>query len=728
MTILVIVESPSKCKKIEEYLGKDIKCIASYGHVRKLPGLKNIDVNNFKLNFEAINSSYLKKLEYNINNSSEIIIATDDDREGEAIGYHICCLFKLPLTIKRIKFNEITCQAVKNAYDNPTTLNMNLIHAAITRQVLDLLVGFTISPFLWRNINHKKNLSAGRCQTPALRLVYDNFLKIKNNPGNIVHKIIGYFTNKNIEFTLNQSLQNPDTFLEQSITFKHIFKRNIPTEVVKKSPKPFSTSYLQQTASNKLNISPKITMQICQKLYENGHITYMRTDSQKYSGDFIKTAKKYINTEWGDNYIKTNLNNIKQNDSNAHEAIRPTNINIKEVIIDGKNCRLYKLIWQNTCESMMADALFNQVKLEITAPLKLKYIYIIEKPIFLGWLILSYKETNNLWEYIFNVAEGVVSYNKIITKVDIINRVLHYSEAKLVNLLEEKGIGRPSTYASLVEKIKDRQYVKKRNIKGIKHNVLEYELNKDEITKTETSKELGKENNKLVIEPLGIMVIEFLLSNFEVLFKYEYTSEMESKLDAIANENMKWKTLCKETNILLMSLSSKVKNDKIQYKIDDEHTYIIGKYGPTIKWQKNGNVAFKKVNENIDYDKLVEGRYSLEEIIDKSKDTTIGNYKNKPVNIKKGPYGYYIEYNKIKKSIESSNITLDEAIKLLEEPSSIVYNLRDDLSIRNGKYGKYIFYKTNKMKKPKFYKLNGYDFSSYNEKELLDWIKKKYNI
>jgi len=245
MTILVIVESPSKCKKIEEYLGKDIKCIASYGHVRKLPGLKNIDVNNFKLNFEAINSSYLKKLEYNINNSSEIIIATDDDREGEAIGYHICCLFKLPLTIKRIKFNEITCQAVKNAYDNPTTLNMNLIHAAITRQVLDLLVGFTISPFLWRNINHKKNLSAGRCQTPALRLVYDNFLKIKNNPGNIVHKIIGYFTNKNIEFTLNQSLQNPDTFLEQSITFKHIFKRNIPTEVVKKSPKPFSTSYLR---------------------------------------------------------------------------------------------------------------------------------------------------------------------------------------------------------------------------------------------------------------------------------------------------------------------------------------------------------------------------------------------------------------------------------------------------------------------------------------------------
>ncbi len=318
---LVIVESPAKCSKIESYLGNGYKCVASFGHIRQIAdGLKSIDYNNnYNVVFKTIasKSKYINTLRKQIKNATEVILATDDDREGEAIAWHICKTFKLSITsTKRIIFHEITKSAIKSAISNPTRINMNTVNAQLARQVLDLLVGFTISPILWKHISRKTegSLSAGRCQTPALRLVYEQNKLIKNSPGRKVYDTVGLF--KKYNFSLNYNYDNEDKmaeFLEESVNFSHTYTCSNPREVKKNPPKPFTTSILQQKSSNEFNFSPKQTMRLAQTLYENGYITYMRTDSAKYSKEFVDTAKKYIKKEYGNNYISKKINELINN-------------------------------------------------------------------------------------------------------------------------------------------------------------------------------------------------------------------------------------------------------------------------------------------------------------------------------------------------------------------------------------------------------------------------------
>ncbi len=312
MTTLVIVESPAKCQKIEKYLGPGYKVLASYGHLTTLSDLKNIDIENkFTPHFTPIESKaqQISKLQRAINSSSRVVIATDDDREGEAIGWHICRLFRLPVnTTERIIFHEVTETAIKRAIQNPTTLNINTINSQQARQILDLIVGYKISPVLWKNIltNTKNALSAGRCQTPALRLVYDNYLDIEQSPGKTSYNTRGYFTSKNLEFSLNhdfESSKKVEEFLEASINYKHELSRLPEKTVNKPPPEPFITSTIQQTANNLMHISPKETMKICQKLYEQGYITYMRTDCKVYSKEFIDTVKAYIDLKYSTQHI-----------------------------------------------------------------------------------------------------------------------------------------------------------------------------------------------------------------------------------------------------------------------------------------------------------------------------------------------------------------------------------------------------------------------------------------
>ena len=384
MTILIIVESPAKCKKIEDYLGYNYKCIASYGHLRTLESLKNIDyANNFKPEFTIIENKkqQINKLTKAIQSSSEVYIATDDDREGEAIGWHICELFNLPIeTTKRIIFHEVTKSALENAVNNPTTINMNLVYAQQARQILDLIVGFTLSPLLWKHISRKskQGLSAGRCQSPALKLIYDNQKEINENPGKITYTINGYFTSNNLMFTLNKEFDDKEKvegFLEESINHNHIIKKDTIKKLSKKPPEPFITSTLQQSCNNEYHISPKETMKICQKLYEEGCITYMRTDSKVYSKEFIKKTKDFINKEYGDKYISSNIDSLsekqketkkketkkkkKEDDSKAqeaHEAIRPTDVNVKSLTSEKftpREKKVYLLIWKNTVKKML---------------------------------------------------------------------------------------------------------------------------------------------------------------------------------------------------------------------------------------------------------------------------------------------------------------------------------------------------------------------------------------
>ena len=773
--VLVIVESPAKCQKIESYLGPGYKCIASFGHLQELKSLKDIDINNnFTPKFNPIDSkqNQINKIKNSVAHAKEVVLATDDDREGEAISWHICKLFNLSTDItKRIIFHEITKPAITKAINNPTTLNMDLVNAQFGRQILDLIVGYKISPILWEQISRTKNLSAGRCQTPALRLVYENQLEIDNAPGTKSYNTIGYFTDKNLPFALNYNYDDEDKmvgFLEDSVDFNHILICENPKDSIRKAPTPFTTSTLQQTSSNELHISPKETMQICQKLYEGGYITYMRTDSKIYSKDFVESALKFITTNYGEEYkIKDQLvltdsthkptkkkGSKKEADNmaqEAHEAIRPTNVNIKALPDDGdfsnKERRLYNLIWKTTVESCMADALFKTILAKISAPEKHEYRYTCENMVFLGWKIIDYNIKKDLvidstktmaYEYLPKILNKTLNYKKITCKFTLKDLKTHYTEAKLVQLLEQKGIGRPSTFSSLIEKIQQRGYVKKENIKGKTIKCTDFELENDEILETETEREFGNEKNKLIIQPTGILVIELLINKYPSLFSYEYTKNMEDFLDIIAKGDKLYSELCDNCLSEINQINNTIdRNKREDIKIDDHHCYMIGKHGPVIKCNIDGNTEFKSVRKDIDLDKLKKGLYKLEEIIEESTiQKVLGNYQDNELILKKGKFGLYVTWGDKKKSLNNIDvneydITLQDVIPFIEKSDNqnqnILREINKDISIRKGQYGNYIFYKTLKMTRPKFIKLNQFtdDYLKCPKKDITEYIKDK---
>lgn len=783
---LVIVESPAKCKKIETYLGAGYKVIASYGHLRTIAKLEDIDItNNFLTTYSIIQDDLklkqIEKIRSEIQKADDVIIATDDDREGEAIGWHICDLFGLSITnTKRIIFHEITEQAIRSAIFHPKRLNMNLVHAQQARQILDLLVGFTISPILWNCVSNS-NLSAGRCQTPALRLVYENYLDIKQSPGKLVYNTTGYFSNLNLAFELNKQFENEtdvQTFLESSNPDLFTFVCNVaaPKKVIKKSPEPLTTSTLQQLASNELNISPKDTMKYAQQLYEGGYITYMRTDSKKYSEEFIETVKTYITNNYTDQHVSNNIHQLIVSEKimatpvtvaekkgipapqEAHEAIRPVNISIRipslEDSLQGKAVRLYELIWKRSLESCMSSAQYNSITAKIPAPLDTEFVYKVEQPVFLGWQVVSYKQDKHCeeqYQYLHLLKKNVtMNPKKIDSKFTLIELKSHYTEARLVQLLEERGIGRPSTFASLVDKIQERKYAVKQNIEGKEIEFQDYMLVDTNITSTVNTKQFGNEKNKLVIQPLGIVVIEFLIDKFNMFFNYNYTKNMEDSLDKISNGLMNLQTLCGECNVELSEVIETMHEfKKFCINIDDRHSLIIGKHGPVVKCSdpKSKKITFIATKKDLDLDALKEKRtVTLEDVIDTTatEKSAIGKYQGKDLFIKKGKYGIYAQWGKETKTLkeEFDNVPLDkityiDVIKFLDKdvldpkkPVGLVRELNNHLNIRTGKYGDYIFYKTPRMKTPQFFKLNEFkdDYKKCDKMLLLNWIKLTYNV
>jgi DNA topoisomerase-1 len=790
-TTLIIVESPAKCKKIEEYLGPGYKCLATYGHLRTLASLKDIDIeNNFNPTFSLMDDSLKKKqieiLRREIKAANDIILASDDDREGEAISWHICQLFKLDVNkTKRITFNEITESALKEAIKNPRTIDMNIVHAQQARQILDILVGFKVSPIMWKLIkkNKENSLSAGRCQTPALRLVYDNDKEIKNIDSKKVYNVTGYFTNLNLPFELNpqgiyESEDDVVDFLDGSADFDHIYNCSQPTKVYKAPPEPFTTSRIQQVASNELHYSPKDTMRICQTLYEGGFITYMRTDSKTYSGEFLDDVRQYIVTTYaeGEKYIgslidSTNVEEIvvkktkkskkveMNNDvkaQEAHEAIRPTNISLCELPdtldLGSKERRMYKLIWSNALESCMAPASYNQIVANISAYDEKKFSYSSELIDFPGWKIVTknYTIDNKEYQYLQTIKkESIIPYKKVYAKVTIKGLKQHYTEARLVHLLEEKGIGRPSTFASLIDKIQERGYIKKEDIKGKELVCNDFELEDGEISEIETKREFGNEKGKLVIQPLGIIVMEFLEKHFDELFKYEYTSDMESVLDKISKGEEVWHNLCSKCNKQIDNIIENMTMEhKIEYKIDDNNTYIIGKFGPVIKHVEEVDgkeeIQFKPIKKDIDIKKLEKGEFTAEDIIDNNKIVkthyTLGQWEGKDVYLKKGKFGLYITWGENSKTLKElgnrpiENITFDEVKVFLEEGTNLIRNINASASIRRGPKGDYLFYKTTRMKKPQFHDIKLFvtetkeDYKICDMNILKSWLKEKYNI
>jgi DNA topoisomerase-1 len=799
---LVIVESPAKCKKIESYLGPGYKVIASFGHLRNISGLESIDIKNgfdtkYSIIQEDLKLKQIEKIRSEIAKADDVIIATDDDREGEAIGWHICDLFGLSVTnTKRIIFHEITETAIQCAISHPKRINMDLVKAQQTRQILDMLVGFTISPVLWNSVSktHNSSLSAGRCQTPALRLVYDNYLEIKASPGKIIYNTTGYFTNLNLLFELNKQFTNVDecrNFLEKCGNWDFVCSTTSPKKVIKKAPEPLTTSSLQQLASNELNMSPKDTMKYAQQLYEGGYITYMRTDSKKYSNEFVENVKIYIRTYHGEKYISQAIEQLivgsteeqEEHDKKkktkktvaeqkgipkpqeAHEAIRPVNISIRtpcleDTLLQAKSLRLYELIWKRTLESCMPSAQYNSVSAKIIAPLDSEFVYKVEQAIFLGWQIVdNLKKENdkvdNSYQYITTLKQNIsIPCKKIDSKFTMHELKSHYTEARLVQLLEEKGIGRPSTFASLVDKIQERKYVEKQNITGKQIECIDLSLSDNNINETTVKKEFGNEKNKLVIQPLGIIVIEFLLSKFDYFFNYDYTKQMENKLDLIANEKYDWVTICNTCYIELTDTINSLHDlKKFSIIIDDEHTLIIGKHGPVVKCiskKDPKNVSFLPVKKNLDIEHLknihnITLTHVIDDNVNNISTNSIGKYKGQDLFIKKGKYGIYAQWGKETKSLKEEfastpvdKISYIDVIKFLDrdtlldptKPVGFVRELNTHLSIRTGKYGDYIFYKKPRAKNPLFFKLNGFDsdYKKCDKTLLLNWIKQTYNI
>ena len=733
---LFIVESPAKCAKIEQYLGPGNKCIASYGHFRELNGLNSINIhNNFATTFIISESkqTQVNKIKKAVKEAKEVFLATDDDREGEAIAWHLCDYLGLPIrTTKRIIFHEVTESALKHAVQNYGYLNMSLVEAQLARQIIDMLVGYKLSPILWKNV--KEGTSAGRCQTPALRLIYDNQKAIQAAPGSKEYNTTGYFTSQNIPFVLNHNFLDTETateaktntieaFIKASLTYDHLYKCEELRDTIKAPPQPFTTSRLQQVASTNLHTSPKETMKICQKLYEEGHITYMRTDSTFYSPEFILNAVNYIQGEWGTEYVsivndtqvkdKAKKNKDKNDKAKlaqeAHEAIRPTQPAVKaldEKIFTQKECRMYQLIWSNTLESLMAPALYKGLTAVITAPFAYTYKFSTEQVLFPGWRIVNgCEDISKEFVYLQNVKpNSVVKFKKITAKISMKEMKTHYTEAKLVQLLEEEGIGRPSTYASLIDKIQERGYVKKENVKGISINCLDYEVTAGgNITQVRSEREFGNEKNKLVIKPLGIMVLDYLLDHFPVIFEYAYTKTMEAQLDDIAHERKVWSDVCKECLTDLDGEIQKIAEThkgKEHIRIDNEHSYMMGKYGPVLKCtDAEKNITFKPVNPNLDLTKLRNGDYTLTDVVlstdlAEKNGRTLGIYSGKEVVLRSGKFGWYLEWRTEKKTLkltltEASVLTLDDVSELLYDlengESDVIRVISKETSIRKGK-------------------------------------------
>jgi len=785
-TTLVIVESPAKCKKIEEYLGPGYKCVATYGHLRTIKSLKHIDIeNNFKPTYTTIDEPLKKKqIEYlrkEIREANEVILSSDLDREGEAISFSIIELFNLPMETKRITFNEITESAIQQAIKNPRTIDMNIVNAQQARQILDVLVGFKVSPVLWKLIKNGKDnaLSAGRCQSPALKLVYENQKEIDEAKERKVYNTTGYFTNSNLPFELKPEGKFEDEdemidFLDESSSFSHIYNCCKPVKIFKQPPEPFTTSRLQQVASNELHYSPKETMRICQLLYEGGYITYMRTDSKTYSAEFLDSAKEYIFKTYNAEYINKELfgnsdDNCKKEEpkkrgkkkenktefaQEAHEAIRPTNLSLQSLPeeMDSKEKRMYKLIWTNTLESCMVAASYYSITASVSAPLNTKYTYTSELIDFPGWKIVENKfsRENKDYQYLQNIQkDSPIQYKKICSKVSLKGTKLHYTEAKLVQLLEEKGIGRPSTFSSLIDKIQERGYVKKEDVKGKEVVCRDFELEDGEICEIENKREFGNEKNKLIIQPLGVIVMEFLEKYFNKLFNYEYTSLMETALDKIAKGQLIWFEVCSSCNKEIDELIELIKDEtKYEFKIDENNTYLVGKYGPVIKCveEKDGKeeVTFKSVKKDIDVSKMNNGEYQIDDIIDNNKKTNpqyiLGQYEGKDVILRKGKFGLYVSWGENSKNLKEfgnrpiENITFEEVLEILEKGSNIIREINSSLSIRKGPKGDYIFYKNSKMKKPLFHDIKLFKLETNEDYKICDltilkcWISEKYNI
>ncbi len=717
---LVIVESPAKAKTIEKYLGKDFKVTSCYGHIRDLAkDDKSIDKENgFLPSYipSPDKKKVIKELQSLKKKSSKVYLATDNDREGEAIAWHLKEILKLnEEEYERIVFREITKKAVLDSIENPTKINMDLVNAQQARRVLDRLVGFEISPILWKKI--KRGLSAGRVQSVAVKFVVDreNEISIFTPESSFKTTAIFSLNNENFPAELNKRFENKEEsekFLKECIDT--IFKvKNIEKKPSKRSPSaPFTTSTLQQEASRKIGFSPSLTMSTAQRLYEAGHITYMRTDSVNLSNEALENSKNVIEINYGKNYFKRRVYKTKSNSAQeAHEAIRPTNFNLDNAGKTDTEKKLYNLIWRRTLASQMSESIFERTVVNISNGSKYEFKASGEIMVFDGFLKLYNENSDNTKLLPKLEKDSSLNVEEILCKQVFTKHPPRYSEASLIKKMEDSGIGRPSTFAETIRKIKEREYVVKeeRDGKIIKSN--EIRLISNTISQEVKDEKTGFEKNKIYPTNMGMFVTEFLNENFNLSFMdYSFTAKTESQLDQIAYKGRNWNSMIEEFYAIFSQLSENVPEERYQLEKElgefegKKMIARVAKFGPVIQVgeKEDAEEGFPRYF-NISSDQLIRHISINEalEIINKKEENNslpVFDYDKGNIELKNGRYGFYLRFNeknyKISKEKypEPKNITKDQAIEIVNTPieksKDILKEFENGLQIRLGKYGK----------------------------------------
>lgn len=741
---LVIVESPAKAKTIEKFLGKDFKVLSSYGHIRDLKKKDfSIDIEHNYTPIDEIPSDKKKlvdTLKDEAKKSETVWLASDEDREGEAIAWHLSEVLKLkPEHTKRIVFHEITQSAILNAIENPRAIDINRVDAQQARRVLDRIVGFELSPVLWKKV--KPALSAGRVQSVAVRLIVEREKEIKNFISEASYRIIATFLipseNGNpieLKAELNKRLKTKEEALNflEACRQANFTIEDISVRPAKKSPAPpFTTSTLQQEAARKLGYSVAQTMMIAQRLYESGFITYMRTDSVNLSSLAINTSKEEIISSLGEKYLKIRHYQTKSKGAQeAHEAIRPTYMSQKEIDAPSQERRLYELIWKRTIASQMSDAELEKTTAVINISSRNeKFVATGEVLKFDGFLkvYLESQDDENEGENNEKMLPPLslkqeLKYNDIEATERFTQRPPRYTEASLVHKLEELGIGRPSTYAPTISTIQQREYVEKGDREGTerKYNTLLLKNgNIKDCTKTEIT---GAEKAKLIPTDIGIVVNDFLVQYFPDIMDYNFTANVEQTFDHIAEGKLPWSNAIDQFYKLFHPVVKDALEMKMEHKVGERIlgtdpksgkpvSVKIGRFGPLIQ------IGTPDDEEKPQFASLLKGQsmstITLEEAL-KLFDLprTLGDYENKLVSVGIGRFGPYIrhdgKYVSLPKSLEPLSVTLDEAIELIkakreQESQRLIKSFPEDseLEILNGRYGPYIAYKKKNYKIPK---------------------------
>ena len=759
---LVIVESPAKAKTIEKFLGKDFKVMSSYGHIRDLKKKEiSIDANTLQPCYEIPDDKkrLVADLKAKAKAAKKIWLASDEDREGEAISWHLCEVLGLDeAKTSRIVFHEITQSAILNAIETPRHINMNLVNAQQARRVLDRIVGFKLSPVLWRKV--KPSLSAGRVQSVVVRLIVDREREIQNFNAETYYRVNAIFlmeqndgTVQEVKAELDRRFHNHDdamAFLERCkdsvFTVSSVAKKPL-----KRTPAPpFTTSTLQQEATRKLGFTVSQTMMIAQRLYESGRITYMRTDSVNLSQLCLGASKAEVTKLYGKEYSKVrNYHTSARGAQEAHEAIRPTYMNEPEIQGTVQERRLYELIWKRTLASQMADAVIEKTTVTIDIDGQEEHFVANGEVISFDGFIKAYRESidddndgDDVANMLPSMKKGDVLKSKEIVSTERFSQSpIRYTEASLVKKMEELGIGRPSTYAPTISTIQQREYVQKGDKKGEERQYVVDTLKGSKISSKQKKEVFGNEKGKLIPTDTGIVVNDFLMENFKDIMEFDFTAKVEAEFDKIAAGKKEWSKMMKSFDKEFEPQVDKVMNSRQEHKAGEREIGIdpksgkpvfvkIGRFGPVVQIG-SADDAEKPRFAQMPKDKTMDS-LTLEEALELFRlPRELSEYEGEKIVIGMGRFGAYVLYNKqyvsLPKDADPLTITLDEAIVLIEEKKSQeqqrhIKTFEEDamMEVLNGRYGPYISYDGQNYRLPKPFHARAAELTYEECKRIVD--------